>query len=65
MLDILFNTLGEEEQHKWTDKELIDALRYLNWMILIILQNWLNPDITDLAVTTQHLSWPIASLTLV
>jgi hypothetical protein len=34
-------------------------------MILITLQNWLNLNITDLAVTTQHLPWPIASLTLV
>jgi hypothetical protein len=56
MSDVLFNTLGEEEQHEWTDEELIEALRHINRMISTTLRNRLNPNMTDLAVTTQPLA---------
>jgi hypothetical protein len=56
MSDALFNTLGEEEQHEWTDEELIEALRHINRMISTTLRNRLNPNMTDLAVTTQPLA---------
>jgi hypothetical protein len=37
MSDIQFNILKEKEQHKQTDKELINAFKHLNQIILITL----------------------------
>jgi hypothetical protein len=60
LADVLFNVLNEEEQHKWTDQELSEALVQMKPMASIALQDRLNPTMTSLAIATkaQHAQQP-------
>jgi len=37
MASILYNIITEEEQHKWTDQELVNTLQVIKSLILITL----------------------------
>jgi len=37
ILEVLFNLLQKEEPHKWTDKEIIEALKAVSPIIIVAL----------------------------
>ena len=47
--DALVATLNEEEQHDWTDQELVETLKIVRPMITVTLQSRLNSTLTGLA----------------
>lgn len=51
--DVLFNVLTEEEQHEWTDQELLEALKQVSPMASVALRERLNSTMTNLAVPIQ------------
>ena len=56
ILDALFATLNEEEQHEWTDQELVKILKIVRPMITVAPRDRLNSTLTGLgeAQVTAH-----------
>jgi len=50
---VLTDVANKEEFHKWTDKELIAALIEVKPIIIITLQDRLNPKLDALAIVLQ------------
>jgi hypothetical protein len=46
--EALFDLLHEEQQHEWTDDELVEALKIAKPIVTVALQDRLNPTMTRL-----------------